>query len=199
MKRLFIAIPIEKKWEKIFEKYRDPMGEVAWLRWDALLKLHVTVLFLGATDEELIPEIEDALSDIVMAQPPFSLALEKITYAPEGQKASMVWAKWKESPEFRTLCARVREELSYIVGKVDADPILPHTTLARFNKKVPPPKELVHLKRTEHEGEQMSVKEIELIETVMKPTGSIFKTLKTFKLSGLSFMDEGVEEREVLS
>ena len=199
MKRLFIAIPIEKKWEKIFEKYRDPMGGVAWLRFDALLKLHVTLLFIGATDEELIPEIEDALSDIVMAQPPFSLTLEKITYAPEGQKASMVWATWKHQPEFGTLAARVREELSYIVGNVDSDPILPHTTLARFNKKVPPPKELIHLKQSGHEGEVMMIKEIELIETVMTPTGSIFKTLKTFKLSGLSFMDEGVEEREVLS
>lgn len=183
MKRLFIAIPIEKKWEKIFEKYRDPMGEYAWLKWESLPKLHVTVLFIGNTDEELIPEIEDALTDIVMAQSPFTLSLERITYAPEGKRASMIWAKWKHQPEFATLVARTREELSYIVGKVDADPIVAHTTLARFDKKAIGPKELIHLKHTLHEGEEMSVKEVILMEVVDTPTGSIFKTIARLTLN----------------
>jgi 2'-5' RNA ligase len=183
MKRLFIAIPIEKKWEKIFEKYRDPMGDITWLKWEPLPKLHVTVLFLGPTDEELIPEIEDALGDIVAAQTPFELTLEKITYAPEGKRASMIWAKWKQQPEFATLTARVREELSYIVGKVNADPILAHTTLSRFDKKAIGPKELIHLKHTLHEGEAMPVKKILLMETIDTPTGSLFKQLSEFTLN----------------
>lgn len=183
MKRLFIAIPIEKKWEKIFEKYRDPMGEYAWLKWESLPKLHVTVLFVGNSDDEVIPEIEDALSDIVSAQPPFTLSLEKITYAPEGKRASMIWAKWMHSPEFATLVARTREELSYIVGKVDADPIVAHTTLARFDKKAIGPKELIHLKHTLHEGEEMPVKEVMLMESIDTPTGSIFKTISSFALN----------------
>jgi 2'-5' RNA ligase len=199
MKRLFIAIPIEKKWEKIFEKYRDPMGTIEWLRWEPLPKLHISVLFLDATDEELIPEIEDALTDITMAQSPFTLTLEKITYAPEGKKASMIWAKWKEQPKFATLAAQVREDLSYIVGKVDADRAVPHTTLARFNKRVLPPKELIHLRHTEHEGEELQVKEIELIESMMTPTGSVFKTLATFRLNVTVWSMEGAEEEEVIS
>ena len=198
MKRLFIAIPIEKKWEKIFEKYRDPMGEIKWLTWESLPKLHVTVLFLGPTDEELIPEIEDALTDIVMAQPPFALTLEKITYAPEGKRASMIWGKWKPQPEFSTLVARVREELSYIVGKVETDPIVPHTTLARFDKKAVPPKELIHLKKTLHEEEMMPVKEILLMETVPTSAGSHFKTLRAWKLSDISSL-EGDSTKEVVS
>lgn len=181
-KRLFIAIPIPKKWEKIFEKYRDPLGEILWLKSEPIAKLHVTVLFLGATNEELIPEIGDALTDITLAQPPFTLTLEKITYAPPEGKASMVWAAWKQQPEFATLVARVREELSYVVGPVEMLPVLPHTTIARFDKKVAPPKELIHLKHTLHEGEAMPVNEIILMESVMTPTGTIFKALEYFKL-----------------
>ena len=193
MKRLFISIPIEEKWGKVFEDYRAPMGELDWLRWDPLLKLHVTVLFLGATDDELIPEIEDALADIAAAQKPFALTLEKITYAPEKERANIVWARWKDQPEFATLSARTREELSYIVGKVDSMPAKPHTTLARFNKKVKSPKELIHLKHTEHEGETMDVKEILLMESAMTASGSIFKVLSIHKLG------ESAEPFEVVS
>ena len=113
MKRLFIAIPIEKKWEKIFEKYRDPMGEFSWLKWEPLPKLHVTVLFVGNTDEELIPEIEDALTDIGMAQQPFTIALERMTYAPEDSvkrdefdalilTVLMVQFSWRSGPALAT-------------------------------------------------------------------------------------------------
>lgn len=183
MKRLFIAIPIQDKWGEIFAAYREPMEEFTWLKWEPLPKLHVTVLFVGPADEELIPEIEDALADIVFAQSPFSLSLEKVTYAPEGKRASMIWAKWKHQPEFATLVARTREELSYIVGKVDADPIVAHTTLARFDKKAIGPKELVSLNPTHHEHEEMAVKEIVLMESVDTPTGSTFKEISRFALN----------------
>lgn len=183
MKKLFIAIPTEKNWENIFGAYSDSMKEVTWLKWEPLSKLHVTVLFIGSADEELIPEIEDALTDITSAQPPFALSLEKITYAPEEKRASMIWAKWKHQPEYGTLVARVREELSYIVGKVEMDPIMPHTTLARFDKKAIGPKELIPLLPTSHQGEAMAVNEIVLMETVDTPTGSIFKDISRFALN----------------
>lgn len=197
-KKIFVAIPITKEWEDILTNYSKDFSDVEWLKWEPAQKLHVTVLFVGETDEELIPEIEDALVDIVMAQQPFSLTLEKICYAPIEQRASMIWAKWSHQPEFSTLHARVREELSYIVGKVDADPALPHTTLARFDKKLIGPKELVPLTNSTAVGGEMEVEDVFLMETVMTQTGSTFRVLNKWKLGEVIDIEDSSDE-QVLS
>ncbi len=192
-KKLFIAIPITPPWKSNLTAYQAECESISWLKIEPTEKLHVTVLFLGETDEELIPEIEDALTDICAAQESFTLLLEKICYAPIDQRASMIWAKWAHQPEFSTLVARTREELSYIVGKVEEVGVVPHTTLARFDKKAIGPKELVPLPAFTHETETMEVSEVHLMETVMTQTGSIFKVLGTWKLGELPVEAEDVE------
>lgn len=184
-KKIFIAIPITKEWEDQLTNYRKEFSDVEWLKWESAQKLHVTVLFIGETDEELIPEIEDALVDIVMAQQPFTLHFDKICYAPIAQRASMIWAKWADQAEFTTLHARVREELSYIVGKVDSDPVLPHTTLARFDKKLIGPKELVPLAESISVGGEMEVEDIFLMEAISAQTGTVFQVINKWKLGEL--------------
>lgn len=198
-KRLFIALPIDTQWEKIFTEYADSVKQISYLKWEENSKLHTTLLFLGTTNEELIPEIADALTDIALVQKPFTIVLDKITYAPPEGKQTMLWATWKTPPEFATLHARVKEELFYIVGDAENNPLLAHTTLARFDKKIEVPKTLIELPSTPRNVKDMLVSEVLLLESMVTKTGSTFKVLNRFKFEGTGESVDSLEEEEEFS
>ena len=63
-KRLFISLPVDDNWKKIFQESLNGFISNEHFRITASGDLHITLFFLGSVDEELIPEIEDALRDI---------------------------------------------------------------------------------------------------------------------------------------
>jgi 2'-5' RNA ligase len=164
-KRLFVALPIEQDLTRVLANYISQYGELPWLKLETSEHLHTTVLFLGEVKDELIPEIEDALTDIAAIQQAFTLEIEKIAYAPEAQRASMIWARFKENKQFTLLLSRVKEELYYILGDTDEKPTIAHITLARFNKKVPPPKDLPDFMQIERGVGIMAVTKMTLMES----------------------------------
>ena len=144
----------------------------------------MTLFFLGNVDEELIPEIEDALSDIASIQNNFTLTLNKICYAPEGERPNMIWAKLGDDMQFKILAGRVREELTYILGSTEEPEQVAHITLARFNKHTTTPKELDPLAPSLHVGKKIAVSEMKLIESKMTKTGSVLAEISSFTFGG---------------
>ena len=179
-KRLFISLPVDNDWKKIFEDSLVDLDTREWLRFTKSEDLQLTLLFLGQVDEELIPEIEEALSDVTLIVSKFSLTLDKIIYAPEGERATMVWAKFKNDLQLKSLREQVREELAMILGSIEESELLAHITLARFNKNIPPPKDLPMLPHSNHEGEKLTFNEIKLMESKMTKTGSVQVELSSF-------------------
>lgn len=173
-KRLFISLPVDTGWKKTLEDSLKNHASNEWLRFTKSEDLHITCFFLGNVDEEFIPEIEDALSDIASIQNNFTLTLNKICYAPEGEnRPTMIWAKLGDDMQFKILAGRVREELTYILGSTEEPEQIAHITLARFNKNVTPPKELEPLGKFGFEGKKISINELRLIESKMTKTGSV--------------------------
>ncbi len=184
-KRLFVALPTEEALAQSLANYAGKQGELTWLKWGPLENFHTTVLFLGEVKDELVPEIEDALSDIAAIQQPFMLEVEKIIYAPEEQRPSMVWARLKDHKQFTLLVSQVKEELYYILGDTDSKGVIPHITLARFNKKETTPKILPNLMQIEREVGSMPVAKMTLMESKLptahkSESGPTYKILKEF-------------------
>ena len=141
----------------------------------------MTLFFLGNVDEELIPEIEDALTDIASIQNNFTLTLNKICYAPEGEsRPTMIWAKLGDDMQFKILAGRVREELTYILGSTEEPEQVAHITLARFNKHASTPKELDPLAPSIYIGKKIAISEMKLIESKMTKTGSVLAEISSF-------------------
>lgn len=181
-KRLFVALPIEQELTQMLTKHTLQYAEFSWLKLHAPEHLHTTVLFLGEVKDELVPEIEDALSDIAAIQQTFMLEVEKIIYAPEIQRPSMVWARLKDHKQFTLLVSRVKEELYYILGDTDSKEwAIPHITLARFNKKETTPKVLPNLVQIERGVGSMPVTKMTLMESKL-PTAYKSESSPTYKV-----------------
>lgn len=148
------------------------------MKWTAVGNLHVTVLFLGDTDEEKIPAISEKLDQIAAATPNFSIRFDKPIYAPPNKPTTMVWMKFAEIEEFKTLAEKVIDE----IGKPeDKQKILPHITLARFREDALVSK-LPKLGPTGLEGGELAVGKISLIDSKLTPAGHVYTKLAEYYL-----------------
>ncbi len=179
-KRLFISLPVDDSWKKIFEESLKDIAASEWLRITPSNDLHVTLFFLGNVEEELIPEIEDALTDIASIQNDFTLSLNKIHLAPEGERPTMIWARLGDDMQFKILAGRAREELAYILGSTEEPEQIAHVTLARFNKQAAAPKELAPIIKSGHEGKKLQVSSMKLVESKMTKNGAVLVEISTF-------------------
>lgn len=187
-KHLFVAIPVERELSEVLVQHTDQYAGLPWLKFEKPDDWHTTVLFLGDVKDELVPEIEDALADIASIQRAFTLEIEKITFAPENQRPSMLWALLKESKKFAQLVLQVKEEMYYILGDTDTKEVLPHITLARFDKKASTPKVMPLLAPIARGVGTMEIAKITLMESKL-PTahkseaGPTYTTLREFSFA----------------
>ena len=179
-KILFVAFTIPKKWNDACVNYRVLYADDKLFKWTTEDNLHITLVFLGAVEEDIVPEISDALSDIASIQQPFSLQLKQVEYGPEGKTPSMIWARFKDNVDYDTLAARTIEELTFVLGKLETLKPIPHVTLARLNKDMEKPKTLPYLENSPNGEEVMEVTQMLLMESKTSQSGSTYKTLATF-------------------
>jgi 2'-5' RNA ligase len=74
MKRTFIAIKIHpgEKMQEILDYFKQSLSQEK-IKWVDPGIMHITITFLGDTDEKIIPSVSDAIKQISLNHPPFEL------------------------------------------------------------------------------------------------------------------------------
>ena len=183
--RLFVSIPLERHFLKVFSKYRDAQSKLRYLRWVPERKLHVTALFIGLVKEQDIAVLAAQLREVARGADPFSLVLEKVQYAPPGRPASMVWGYFKESVILDGLVAAIHDAVGAVQTPADTykngrDRVLPHVTLAKFKDRVV--RTLYDLPRCGIEGQELLVEELQLVRSRSVGDGTEYEVLEEFPL-----------------
>ena len=177
-KRLFLAIPLTKTIRESFAQYQRSLN-LEDVRWIPKKNLHITLYFLGDTDEVTIPEIIEELNLFFNTVNSFSLKFDKISLAPPGsKKPRIIWAEFEPNPEFENLMSGVRK----ILNKFAKEPsehkeIIPHVTLARFK----PTTKFNKLKLDQPKIEDLSVLSSELMSSHLYDDGSQYSIIASFQ------------------
>jgi len=186
MKRLFIAIHLHE------EARHKTAALLHRLPYDRSLKfvpeenLHLTLVFVGNTKEEKIPDIEDAIEEAAQPIKPFTLTFTRLGAFPDLKKPHVVWFGIEEpTGQLASLVNRLREALEKRkVNLIDHKPFLPHLTLARvkgpLHSKVIP--ELKKIASERHEIPSVEVSSIELVESVLGREGPTYSELYRYLL-----------------
>lgn len=133
--RCFIALDIDDSLKQEFERIQHKLkkeadlkkGDAAWVNPE---KIHLTLKFLGETDEALIPEICKAVERATADRKSFDLDLCRI--GSFGRKsARVVWIGCDESRELEILHQRIEEELQQLSVAGDNKKFSAHLTLCR--------------------------------------------------------------------
>jgi RNA 2',3'-cyclic 3'-phosphodiesterase len=179
--RLFLALDIP---DAVRRALRELMArlkpECAGARWVRPEGMHVTLKFLGETDDAKIDSIRAALSSIHSGQAVES-DFRGIGFFPNEFHPRVVWCGIEASPNLPQLAADVDRALQPLGFPAESRPFTPHLTLARFNSH----KGLDTLVRAannlkSYEFGSARSSEFHLYQSVLKPSGAEYARLATF-------------------
>ena len=155
--------------------------------WVKPANIHLTLKFLGNTDPDRIPGIQNKLIETLTSSTPFQLSLDSVGVFPNTKNPRVLWVGLKDEEEtLIRLQASVENALEGIGFLKEQRTFSPHLTLARI-KSPKGKKELKdELDAVNQEGidpHPFEVGGIHLYESQLTPKGSIYTVLANFKLN----------------
>src|ERR1700690_3813670 len=129
--RLFVALDLPEEVRQSFRELiaalkRDCPG-VRWVRPEGI---HVTLKFIGYTDDGNLEAICTALS-FIASDAPVEMRFHGLGFFPNERQPRVVWCGVQGSANLATLAAAVGRSLEPDGVPSEARPFVPHLTLAR--------------------------------------------------------------------
>lgn len=187
--RLFIAVNFPPNLIEAMEKIRDPLvssfPNVAWTKRE---NLHFTLKFLGnikeKEKEDLLPKIKTAIRESTLNIQPFSFTFTRFGYFEKEQL--IIWLGISSQKQLLTLVQHLEDRLAYLGFPKEKRNYSPHLTIGRgkhlsldLKTKI---KDILRVK-IPSKVTPLLVREISLMESVLKKTGPIYTLLENFSLS----------------
>jgi RNA 2',3'-cyclic 3'-phosphodiesterase len=186
MKRIFVAVDISvearRKVAAYIETLRTEFSKVR-VGWDKVEKLHLTLKFLGDTDEKQVADLQKILDEISTSISNFKLQISNTGVFPDTKKPRVLWIDViDEEGSLAKINALLEIECEKIGFAKESRKFIPHLTIGRI-REPNNAKELArkHL-QNKFEPVEFEVSEIVIYESILQPTGSVFSILSKFRL-----------------
>ncbi len=185
MKRLFAAIKIAPDehflsiYYHLLKQFEDER-----IKWVEPHNMHLTLKFFGETAEEKIPEIEDVLSNVAVANKPFQFSLKSIGVFGSSYRPRVIWLGINHDELIKNMARDLHKKLEIIGFTNDRQNFVPHLTIGRIKK------ELIHKRSFQQKIDRfkdafiqdVDVNEVILFESILKPKGPVYKVMESFSL-----------------
>lgn len=145
-------------------------------------QLHVTSVFLGETDESLIPQLAEIVDRIARSNVAETVSLRGIGAFPKVTRPTVVWAGFADSSLLIRLADQLAECCESLGFPREARPYQPHLTLARV--KTQPPRDLADL-IAEHSATELGsvkIKSLVLFRSELGATGPTYTPIVSASL-----------------
>jgi 2'-5' RNA ligase len=176
--RAFISVDLES-YPKLEEFWERLKGTDAPLRLVAIENLHMTLKFLGDTDEALVGDIERIMVDSIQNLEPFDVELKGTGAFPNLNYMKVVWVGLEGAEPLISLSKTLDRELGKLRFKREKKGFRPHVTLGRV--KGPRNKNILADVLTEYQDVSFGVKRVDgirLKKSVLSREGPTYSTVK---------------------
>jgi 2'-5' RNA ligase len=164
------------------------------LSWVRPASIHLTIKFLGDIDEQIIEPLREALAEVFRNQHAISIPLERLGAFPSSQAPRVLWVgaseQWEQGDEAKrlTVLHETVESCCESLGFAsDSRPLKPHLTVARVKAGERQCGQALArsavLDRPLSLG-SLTVKSVVLMQSELKPTGSVYTKLWDVALRG---------------
>ena len=184
MKRIFIAVKI-----KLTEETISLIGNIKAklqnenIKWVKLNDVHITLKFLGDTQEDNILNMSNALLPIINKIQVFQFDLIKIGVFKNISQPRVLWMGIKNKDNLQLLNKNIEDTLDNLGFEKSKQNYSPHLTLGRIkflkNKNIL--KEILDGYTSKY-FQSVQVNEIIVYESLLTPTGSVYKEIHKIEL-----------------
>jgi 2'-5' RNA ligase len=184
--RAFIAVDIEPQ---VIENICRAIGElkalIPGIRWASPKNFHLTIKFLGNIQEACVQDIAAALADKICPFPRLSINAKGLGVFPDLRRPRILWVGLAGN-ELTTLAARVESALQPLGFALELRSFTPHLTIGRWRQDDRPAKTLGEALASWRNCEfgDSVVDKIILYQSVLKPEGATYQTLRVVALAG---------------
>jgi len=187
--RSFLAIELPKAiLKKIAEIQGDLKSSHADVRWVNPEKIHLTLKFFGNIEEARIEAIIKAIESSIHRTEVFSLGVTGIGAFPHGKNPRVIWMGLiDEKGILIPFQKQLETELEEIGFEPEKRAFQPHLTLGRVNSSRGKEELIRRMERYREENfGEISVENVILFKSDLKPTGAIYTRLREVELGDQS-------------
>ena len=180
--RLFLAVKIPDEIKEQIAEFLRPFLDIrARVKWVEPKNMHLTLKFLGETQEDQLPDLKEAACET--ACEPFSLALTGNGAFPNLRSPRVFWIGVKD-PEKRL--TKLAEQLDYNLSQFgwerEKKRFSPHLTLGRVKDRSGLAEVCTAFEQAEFAPAEFKVDAFYLVESQLRPSGPIYTDLVRFTL-----------------
>ncbi|HYM39794.1 MAG TPA: RNA 2',3'-cyclic phosphodiesterase [Thermoplasmata archaeon] len=146
--------------------------------------LHLTLKFLGDTEDGLVPEIVSAMREASEGIPPLTVTVRGTGAFPNLSRPRVVWIGLEGAESLARIARALEENLRALGFVPESRAWSPHVTLARV--RIPRGLDRVRdlLERRQDETfAQVRIEDIRLKKSVLQPQGPEYTTVESVRLS----------------
>lgn len=180
MKRLFIGIPIESpksvQQVEVWKKDRHLNRNV--LNWTPPGNWHITLFFLGSTEESAIPVLQQLIDESFSKIQAYQTELHGVGVFPNTNNPKVLWLGLDCLQPLMSAYSKLGELLQQNGFFFDQKPLKPHLTIARV-KRTDNPLAFQSLLAGFQDSvfDQVNMNKVVLFESITTPAGPIYKAL----------------------
>lgn len=185
MRRIFIAVKTEPSAEftGMYSSLKALLGRerITWVNMD---NIHLTLVFLGDTDEEMINVAGIVLKQKCTGFGNFSFTLSGTGVFRNFRDARVIWAGIQDPERLLELNKQIVSGLKDSGFKIEDRQFSPHITIGRIKSIMDP--ELLKSALGRYSNtyfQEVIVKEVILFESILKPSGPVYRPIGVFRLA----------------
>lgn len=190
-KRLFIAIdPAPAAMEKINNIISNIKRDypIQGIRYTHPKNIHLTLRFLGDTEDQIIPKISLALDRICKQTDEFNITLSGLGAFPSARSPRILWLAVADPTKPRMLADLIRTDPD-IPKETESKPYLPHLTLGRLSYSLSAEASKTFSALVSNGGKFSAgssfINEVILYQSVLRPDGPTYSVLSRHPLKKL--------------
>ncbi len=183
--RTFVALEIPAEIRNRIAEFQDDLkksgGKITWVKPE---NMHLTLKFLGDTEESLIDDIAEKLKKAASGADAFSVRIKGVGAFPNFNRARVLWIAVEKGEEtMSALASEIDRQLAKLGFEKEKRKFSAHLTIGRVkdSRSIDLVRERM-LEKKDFEAGEFTVRSIRLIRSQLTGTGPIYTTLREIEL-----------------
>jgi len=184
--RSFLAFELSPEIrERIGELSRELRKSRLPARWVRVENIHLTIVFLGSIEENVVEDLKETVGSVVRAFTGFTARLSGVGVFPNFRKPRVLWIGLDGDIEgLSRLRDELQEALTVFGIQEEKRPFQAHLTLGRFKDRLDDDEELKRVLDRYHDitSELCSLDELVLFKSDLKSSGPVYTKMASWPL-----------------